>query len=147
LLSHHPPCDLDHTVGTAQVRICARCLGIAVGVILAFFWHNRLFDAVSWSLVLPPFLLPFPAAYDFVRHEVLLTPSNNITRIVTGCLLGFGLGLAVANTLYYHSLLGIIQIVWLLAIEFAIAYLMRRTGRADVFIRRYEESVRYVRHE
>jgi len=53
----------------------------------------------------------------------------------------------VANTLYYHSLLGIIQIVWLLAIEFAIAYLMRRTGRADVFIRRYEESVRYVRHE
>jgi len=64
-------------------------------------------------------------------------------RTLTGGLLGFGLGMAVVNIFQSRPLAGILQVGWLIAIEFAVAYLMHKTGKAEPFIRRYEESVRY----
>lgn len=138
LLSHHPPCDYDHTLQFGKLRICARCTGIALGasigiallVAFSFPQHSVLFGIA--------FLLPLPAVIDFITHELGLWKSNNLARWLSGLLLGSAIGWGGYALL--HG--GFLVLAWLVLLEFTVALLLRLAGQLDEFIKRYEKAVR-----
>lgn len=68
-----------------QFPLCARCTGIAIGELLAL---------PLWLLFHPPLLLTaaliIPMACDGILQYVFSVMSNNIRRVITGLLAGYG---------------------------------------------------------
>jgi uncharacterized membrane protein len=146
LVSHHAPADFDRTIVWFGLRICSRCLGVAAGVaasgLLWSHWptllHLNLVAAVCG------FLLPVPAAIDFLSHEIGLRRSNNVIRFLTGIPLGIAAMLVVFSIVRGNFGLAILQAAWLGAIEIASAVLLKRTGCLDAYLGRYESGVRIL---
>jgi uncharacterized membrane protein len=105
LLSHHPPEHRHRTVllGWAghRVHVCARCLGIASGVLLgvvisACRWTDPLSAGALLVMLLAASLLP---VIDFHRQMMGLSESSNPRRLVTGCALGLAIAFSAARLL------------------------------------------------
>ncbi|WP_425269664.1 DUF2085 domain-containing protein [Leptospira bouyouniensis] len=71
----------------SQFPICARCTGVIIGQLLAIISIVSLpirFGLITYI----SFMLP--ASVDWLFQEFIKIKSNNLRRIVTGSLLGFG---------------------------------------------------------
>ena len=117
LLSHHLPARYSRTLvlplGARRVRLCARCTGQAVGLLVglcALLLSSVLLHAISGSVAYVGIgLLPAPAAVDWYLQSVGRRESTNGIRLLTGALLGGALGIELvllASLRLIPSLLG-----------------------------------------
>ncbi len=99
VLSHHHPDGYHRCVRIAGLHVCARCLGLyptmfaVIGVQIAL----RAGKVWPWDLVLVC-LTTLPVLVDWARGRLDSATGTNASRLVTGMLLGIGLG----RTLYLH---------------------------------------------
>ena len=86
------PKDYDRCV-KAKVNkktyyVCARCLGLYIGLItfLIVFFSNVFFDYIS--IVLAAYIFPIPAFLDWSLHKFKKSQGTNVSRIITGFMVG-----------------------------------------------------------
>ena len=142
LTSHHPPCDYDRTFKIASIRICTRCFGVLLGVLTSILLQVNSNILASTIPIWVLFLLPLPAVFDFIAHELDLWRSNNAKRLASGLLLGFAVGVGGCAIFSGDVFLGFLQIAWLAILEFGVAFTLRCAGRLDGYVERYEKGVR-----
>ena len=102
LLSHHPPEHLHRAllwqVGRRPFRVCARCLGIALGTGLALLLGQTSLGRVA-ATPLPALLLVVagiaPGMLDFHLQLVHARESTNPRRVLTGLSAGAAAGLSI----------------------------------------------------
>jgi len=91
LLSHHTKEELHRTIHLKirgkDLYICARCSGIAIGLTIYILFRQQAAEFMFNNPMLF-LLLPAPAMVDWIMQTVGLHESNNLIRIVTGCLMG-----------------------------------------------------------
>jgi len=139
-LSHHPPSEWARTVRVGPYRVCARCLGTYPVLGLAFCAQVALQAPPErpgeWRVGLG---LLLPALADWCVGRLNPASGHNAGRVLTGMLLGLGLGRA----LYLHVAIRPFPAVllWQLGVSLAVAvpvwlYAARRrrdlSGRMDV---------------
>ena len=91
MLSHHSYSKLSHTIrislGKREVRLCARCTGIGVGMLVGLSYVNYLaYDFLHYPALIFAFVLP--AIVDWLFQVFRLKNSTNPRRLVTGALVG-----------------------------------------------------------
>jgi len=91
MLSHHSYSKLSHTIrislGQNEVRLCARCTGIGVGMLVGLSYVNYLaYDFLHYPALIFAFVLP--AIVDWLFQVFGLKNSTNPRRLVTGALVG-----------------------------------------------------------
>ena len=84
-----------------QFPICARCTGVYIGQTLAIVM--LFFVKIEWWINL---LLLIPMAIDWGLQFLNILMSNNIRRLLTGILGGFGL-----TYIYYHAITMFMQLL------------------------------------
>ena len=98
-LSHHHPDALHRCYRIGSVWLCARCVGLYVGMFVTF--------AIQVTLAMPLFfaldptfavLLTLPSLVDWAIGQFWPRASSNLVRSTTGALLGVALG----RTLFVH---------------------------------------------
>nr|MBN2277469.1 DUF2085 domain-containing protein [candidate division Zixibacteria bacterium] len=142
LVSHHPPCDYDRTFRVGRVRICVRCFGILIGIVMILIWSLPREPMEALGILMAAVLLPLPAVFDFTFHELNRSRSNNFRRLMTGILMGLALGLIIRIILDISVFAGINLILYIFLLEFGVAVILNRSGRLEELIRRYEQAVR-----
>jgi uncharacterized membrane protein len=91
ILSHHSFARLSHTfrisVGTRNAYVCARCTGIAIGIVVGLAYIDVLAD---WFFQYPVLIFVFtmPAAIDWLFQVFKWRESTNSRRLMTGALIG-----------------------------------------------------------
>lgn len=78
-----------------QTPVCARCCGVFIGHII--FCVSICFFRIS-SLI--GFIMCLPLIIDWIVQEYLKKESNNIRRLLTGILCGYGLENICVNALF-----------------------------------------------
>jgi len=100
LLSHHEPKDYNRCLlikfGGKEYYICSRCSGWYSSFIL--FWIFLLIgiDFILSYKIIILYLFPIPALIDWSLHRFRICNGNNLSRILTG----FLIGLTFATLLY-----------------------------------------------
>ncbi len=120
LLSHHDKEQYDRChilkIGKRNIVVCARCLGVYLGIILTimFFFHIILNDWLYFYLIMAPIPTLFDQidCFEGVRHM-------NVIRTLSGFLLGSAYVLGMASIIYDKDL-----ITLLLGIFYAIIALL-----------------------
>ena len=100
-LSHHRPAHYHRCIRVGGARVCARCLGLypILFALLALQMAMRLSHPLpleGWWVM----LLPVPALLDWARGRLAPSSGSNLSRLVTGALLG----VALARSLFLHFL-------------------------------------------
>lgn len=137
LLSHHVPADYDRTWKVGSVHVCTRCFGVVVGIAAALVYWRTL-SSLSPLVFM---VVAVPGVLDFVIHEIGLGPSSSARRFLTGLLFGpFAAALlrAVVEGRLEQSVL---FLGWFLLLQAASALALKRCGRLDQLLRRYEDGV------
>jgi uncharacterized membrane protein len=80
LLSHHVPSDYDRTSTVGKVRVCTRCLGVAIGTAAALAGWRALSHTPSALFI----IAAVPGVLDFVVHETGVSASSPLRRFLTG---------------------------------------------------------------
>jgi hypothetical protein len=125
LLSHHPPVDYDRTWKIGSVRVCVRCLGVAVGTTLALaLWDNA------------------PGVLDFTLHELRLSTSCQARRFLTGASFGVFVAAFLRTAVQGPLSRFVLYLCWLVLLEGACALALRCAGRLEGLLTRYEEGTR-----
>ncbi len=117
LLSHHTADKIHRCLklkfGSHQLRLCARCTGSYLGIVMGFFspclFKLALNEVQLFFLVC---LLALPALLDWSTQKLDLRESTNEIRIATGFLLGLGSMLAISVNMLFRG----VAIVVLLSI-------------------------------
>lgn len=98
-LSHHPPAEWSRTLRVRGVRVCARCLGtypvLFAAVVAQVVFRAPPERAGEWRVGVG---LLLPALSDWCVGRLSPASGTNAWRVLTGALLGLGLGRA----LYLH---------------------------------------------
>lgn len=137
LLSHHPPCDYDRTCSIGGVRLCVRCLGVALG-------------AVGWLLLLPSTwqahwllagLCAVPGVLDFTLHELNLLESSPAKRLITGLLFGFFLACLICAAVNQELMLAAAYLGWFFVLQVLSGLALSRGGRLEKLLGRYEAGI------
>jgi uncharacterized membrane protein len=86
LLSHHPPCQYNRTllIPWLNIRVCARCFGELVGMIMSLWLLVGVRPVPSYWLVMAVSVLTLPAIVDWSTQAIGWRESNNYLRILTG---------------------------------------------------------------
>lgn len=144
LLSHHAPCDLDRTWPMFGVRVCVRCLAMAlavpcgIAIVWAFALHPTLFRS--------PFALALmlPAGIDFTAGELYKGyPRTNAFRFMSGFAFGLGVGITLGWWVFAGAATPFAAFAALAVLmEFAIAWAFHFTGHLEGYIAKYEAACR-----
>ena len=100
--AHHTDLYIHRTIGFGilgwEQRFCTRCsaqwLGVAVCVAASLVARLEI-TLVVWSVAVA--LLPLPALIDWVTQTWGIRESGTLLRLVTGGLLGIGIGLEIVS--------------------------------------------------
>ena len=84
-----------------QFPVCARCTGVIIGELITIV---LLLCSVEINFIVSLILL-LPMGIDWGLQHLKILQSNNIRRLITGILGGFGLTLV-----YYHAIIFIITL-------------------------------------
>ncbi len=98
-LSHHPPHEYGRTFRLGGVHVCARCLGTYPVLFAVMAAQLGLAAPLTWpgdEIVAVALLVP--ALLDWSWGRFRPEAGSNAQRLLTGALLGVGLG----RTLYVH---------------------------------------------
>lgn len=144
LLSHHAPCDLDRTWPMFGVRVCVRCLAMAlafpcgIAIVWAFAIQSTLPHSLfAWALMLP-------AGIDFMAGELCNGyPRTNAFRFLSGLAFGLGVGMTLGWWVFAGTATPFAAFVILAVLmEFAIAFVFHFTGHLEGYIAKYEAACR-----
>jgi len=87
LLSHHESKDYDKCLTISKYKICARCFGVYIGIILTGILHLNFYIS-PFVLILVVFLFPVFTLLDWTISTFSKIKSNNKLRIFSGLTLG-----------------------------------------------------------
>lgn len=87
-------------------------------------------------------VMVMPAAIDFVSREIGWRQGTRVARVATGSLMGLGFALVMAVSHAVRPVVWLAFAVWIVILQFTIACLMRRAGKLDAYILKYEHAVR-----
>ena len=142
LLSHHPPEHAHRTVtlgwGRCRVQVCARCLGMLIGLLLVgvLVGVGPALPAGQplWWCILP---LSLPAMVDFHGQLMRRWESRNLRRLASGAAFGAALALSLGEAAAGRWVAALV-VPAVLAGYFAWLPLgRRRLARARQHLRRY----------
>ena len=89
---------LSISLGRNNLRLCARCSGVVLGFTMVILLEGLLaiYSYVTLNAVMVPIvmILAVPASIDWITQSWGNRHSDNRTRLLTGLLLGVGIGLA-----------------------------------------------------
>ncbi|MCZ6613070.1 MAG: DUF2085 domain-containing protein [Thaumarchaeota archaeon] len=89
---------LSISLGRNNLRLCARCSGVVLGFTMVILLEGLLaiYSYVTLNAVMVPIvmILAVPASIDWITQCWGNRHSDNRTRLLTGLLLGVGIGLA-----------------------------------------------------
>jgi uncharacterized membrane protein len=89
IFSHHPPCQYNRTLRIwGNFRVCARCTGEAIGLVLTIFLV-KVCNISSWEWAILAIFTPLPAIIDWSTQATEKRESNNYIRLVTGATFSF----------------------------------------------------------
>jgi uncharacterized membrane protein len=94
LICHRKP-ERSFFIKNHQFPVCARCTGFYISVFLYFIYVYFFYVEYTWFLITVAVLLLVPAFIDGLTQLLGYRESNNILRLVTGLLGGFGLGILI----------------------------------------------------
>lgn len=137
LLSHHAPSDYDRTWTVGSVHVCVRCLGVAVGTAATLgSWKE-------WSAFPMPLFLfvAVPGVLDFTLHELGASASSGARRFLTGLLFGFFAAALLRAVIETRLVRLVLYLSWFLLLQAMSAIALKRSGRLDQLLRRYEDAV------
>jgi len=141
IISHHAPIDYDRTLKFFNIRVCARCSGVFIGLItILLIFSTIIITRKIYLVYLISFLLPLPAMLDFMGHELKWYKSNNFIRIFSGILLGIPLGVSIVLTkvsFYYLFLI----IVWYCLIEIFVVHFFKIKNHLDNYYTKYTNGI------
>ena len=140
-LSHHPPCDYDHTYSVYHLRLCTRCTAIIAGVLFDIIFRKLALQLPFIGLVFVLVIAPLPAVVDFLSHEAFCVKSNNLRRAVTGFMLGIASGLILVSALGGNYLTALLGFCWIISLELLVMFVMRHKGVLEGYAERYEKAV------
>ena len=75
-------------IGGVSLRICSRCFGIVVGIVVGLFLTG--FGAITFDTKWEALMLVIPLLIDAGTQEAKLRVSNNLLRLATGFFGGVG---------------------------------------------------------
>lgn len=139
VLSHHPPAQYDRTLHVAGQRLCARCTGLVLGVLIgAGAINTPMADSLSsnWLLAGIAVLILSLGVIAFVLNESGLRRSNNYERILFGLI--FGSLFPLAWSFSWLHVAGLVAFT--IAGQFASAFALQRLGVLDRFFAEYFEG-------
>jgi len=142
LFSHHPPVDHDHTLKIGTVRVCTRCTGVAIGLILFLILKNNLGIAFFGTRLGVFFFLTSLTPIDVSAHEIGKWRGSNPVRLILGFFIGIALACGATTLLEGKPAIGFGLILWMLLLEFLAAAFMKWRGCLDALVRRYELGIR-----
>lgn len=134
LISHHPPQQYCRTYKLLGIRICARCFGIPIGIILMLFVN---LEIPFWVL----FILPLPTFLNFLLQELKIIPSINLLKTILTILLGISFFEFLSIIKNGNYLNGTIFFLYLFVIEFIIAGILNKRNRLEPLIELYENNI------
>lgn len=144
LLSHHAPCDLDRTWSLFGVRVCVRCLAMALacGCSLAVMAGDLL--PPTWSHVALACALMIPAGVDFAFGELWCNyPRTNLFRFLSGFSFGVGWGVTLGWWIFAGIAAPLVLFVALsVLMEFTLAGVFYLVGHLEAYIAKYENACR-----
>lgn len=80
-----------------KIPLCSRCLGFYTGLIVGIFLYYYIFSSFSiWNITVLLLITTFPFTLDGITQYFYKRESNNILRLLTGLLCGFGIGISLA---------------------------------------------------
>ena len=150
VLAHHTASRMNRTIGLQvlswEQRFCTRCSGqwIATVVCVALMLGFRLEIAFPiWMVVLA--LLPMPALLDWITQTWGIRESSTPLRMLTGSILGIGVGFQVVAGVRLDWLAFVGGIGVAVGYALAIYLLLRlRPPQADYMADLVEEAARIV---
>lgn len=142
LLSHHPPRDFDHTVRLFGIRLCARCTGVFVGIVICWVCDGGPAKPSSVTHLAACLLVPMPALLDFTLHEIGWWRGHNLMRLLTGGLFGAAVGDIVHGVVNGDVWRPVVGCAWIGLLATCVGAIMKSHGVLDEFLSRYECAVR-----
>jgi len=139
LLSHHPPSQYCRTYKILNLRFCARCSGIPIGIIIYIFLLNE----VNLILLL---ILPLPTFGNFLIQELGLIKSMNYLKTLLTIPLGIYLSIVFIEIMSGNLWLTIFLVFYLIGIEFLVAKILEINGKLEPLIQLYEQGVYEENH-
>ena len=149
-LAHHTGTRINRTIGVRvlswEQRFCTRCSGqwmatvAGVALMLAFRWDISL---LFWMIVLS--LLPMSALLDWITQTWGIRESTTPLRMLTGSMLGIGVGFQVVAGVRFDWLAFVGGIGVAVGYVLVIYLLLRlRPPQADYMADLVEEATRIV---
>lgn len=135
LLSHHRPSNLDRTIqikiGKKEVYLCARCSGTLIGLISSI-WLVGFFSSLASFILMS--LSPIPLLTDWVTQTLEWRKSNNKIRIITGFMLGIGLGMFISFLIGGFSLFFLGSLFYLALVYLSLYLIDRKTNLIKKYV-------------
>lgn len=135
LLSHHPPSQYCRTYNVIGIRLCARCLGIPLGILAAYIFELKV---PIWGL----FILPLPTFLNFLLQELGCIKKRNIVKTFLTLFLGIYVYDLFQLFVIGDYILGALLIGYLFALELQVAYLLNKKNKLEPLIQLYEEGIK-----
>ena len=137
LLSHHPPTQYCRTYKVGNMRICARCLGIPIGIFACCMYENIPSVLPLWVY----FLMPIPTFLNFLLQELNLIPSLNLLKTFLTILLGFYIYFMFKHFYEEDFVLALGLLFYLLLIEVIVVLILGKFDKIEGLINEYEKGV------
>ena len=90
LICHRMP-ERSFFIKGHQFPVCARCTGGYLGIFLMNLIYFLIIMPYNYQMILLSFVLIIPSGIDGGTQFLGLRESNNVLRLITGLLLGFGI--------------------------------------------------------
>jgi uncharacterized membrane protein len=140
VISHHPPCQFNRTFRIGKLRFCTRCTAIVSGILLVVLSMNFLTLSCNYLFIATLFL-PLPAIFNFTLNELGIRKNNNFKRAATGFLMGMSIGISLWLLAHQLILMGFLSFLWVVVLEFAVAFFLHKKGVLEPFIAQYERAI------
>jgi uncharacterized membrane protein len=134
LISHHPPSQYCRTYKIFELRFCARCSGIIVGILLSFVLNLNF----SWELLI---LFPLPTFINFLIQELKWIKSLNYLKTLFTIPLGFYIYKMLECIINLDFILFLTMFLYVLIIEFVIAIILNQNKKLEPLIKEYENGI------
>lgn len=134
LLSHHPPSQYCRTYKILGIRVCARCTGIIMGIIIGIITN---LSKIDFFFLL---IFPIPTFLNFILQEQKIVPSLNMLKMILSIPLGIYL-LELIRLTFFDLKYGIILIAYLILIQFLSAFILFKTGDLEKLVNEYEKGI------